>query len=373
MLWMHGGPSQLETWDPKPGTRIAAGTGAIQTAVKGVQLAPGLERVAEQMGSVALIRSMTSKEGDHERGTYTVKTGFRPDPTVVHPSIGAVLCHHLPVAGAEIPRHVSILPGPVPTRGGYLGDQYNAFRMDDPAGPVPDTQSFLSARRDSKRLQNLDVLESSFRQGRERQAAATRHMETVQGARKMMASEQLAAFDVSREPKSVRDEYGDTAFGRGCLAARRLIEVGVRCVEVTLDGWDSHVNNHSTVTSQLQILDPAMAALLKDLKRRGLLEKTIVVCAGEFGRTPQVNAAGGRDHWPSSFSVALAGGGIRGGTIVGESDPEGKDWPKNPTQVGDLHATVLHACGIDYAAIQQTATGRTVPIAEGKVIPGLLG
>ena len=373
MLWMNGGPSQLETWDPKPGTRIAAGTGAIDTAVKGVQLAPGLERVAEQMGSVALIRSMTSKEGDHERGTYTVKTGFRPDPTVVHPSIGAVLCHQLPAAGVEIPRHVSILPDQWVTRGGYLGEQFNAFRTGDPAGPVPDTQSFLPGGRDATRLRNLDVLEAGFRAGRERQADATRHPETVRAARKMMSSEQLAAFDVSREPAGLRAEYGDTAFGRGCLAARRLVEVGVRCVEVTLSGWDTHANNNAGVATQLKILDPAMAALLKDLRQRGLLDKTIVVCAGEFGRTPQVNAAFGRDHWPHSFTVALAGGPIRGGTVIGASDPAGGEKAESPVKVGDLHATILHACGVNFAAIQQTAIGRTVPLAEGKVIAGLLG
>jgi len=373
MLWMNGGPSQLETWDPKPGTRIAAGTGAIDTAVQGVQLAPGLERVAEQMGSIALIRSMTSKEGDHERGTYTVKTGFRPDPTVVHPSIGAVLCHQLPAAGVEIPRHVSILPDQWVTRGGYLGEQFNAFRTGDPAGPVPDTQSFLPGGRDATRLRNLDVLEAGFRAGRERQADATRHPETVRAARKMMSSEQLAAFDVSREPAGLRAEYGDTAFGRGCLAARRLVEVGVRCVEVTLSGWDTHANNHAGVATQLKILDPAMAALLKDLRQRGLLDKTIVVCAGEFGRTPQVNAAFGRDHWPHSFTVALAGGPIRGGTVIGASDPAGGEKAESPVKVGDLHATILHACGVNFAAIQQTAIGRTVPLAEGKVIAGLLG
>ena len=373
VLWMNGGPSQLETWDPKPGTRIAAGTGAIATAVKGVQLAPGLERVAEEMGSVALVRSMTSKEGDHERGTYTVKTGFRPDPTVVHPSIGAVLCHQLPAAGVEIPRHVSILPDQWPTRGGYLGDEFNAFRTGDPAGPVPDTRSFLPPGRDAARLRDLDVLEAGFRAGRERQAAATRHVETVRGARAMMSSEQLAAFDVSREPLALRREYGDTAFGRGCLAARRLTEVGVRCVEVTLSGWDTHANNHAGVASQLKILDPAMSGLLKDLRQRGLLEKTIVVCAGEFGRTPQVNAAFGRDHWPHSFTVALAGGPIVGGTVVGESDPEGGEKAKSPVSVGDLHATILHACGVDFAKVQRTATGRTVPLAEGKVVAALLG
>src|SRR5262245_37874667 len=185
------------------------------------------------MGSISLVRSMVSKEGDHERGTYTMKTGFRPDPTVVHPSIGAILCHELPIAGTDIPRHVSILPGQWPAKGGFLGDQFNAFRTDDPAGPVPDTSSFLAADRDERRLQHLDAVESAFAKGRQKRVDGTLHRDTVAGARKMMSSEQLKAFDVSKEPLAVRRSYGDTAFGRGCLAARRLIEVGVRCVEVT--------------------------------------------------------------------------------------------------------------------------------------------
>ena len=154
MLWLQGGPSQLETFDPHPGTRIAAGTTAVDSALKGIQLATGLERTAEEMGSISLIRSMTSKEGDHERGTYAMKTGFRPDPTVIHPSIGAIVCHELPLAGADIPRHISILSSQWPARGGYLGDQYNAFRTDDPASPVPDTSSLLStsAKRNAFRI-----------------------------------------------------------------------------------------------------------------------------------------------------------------------------------------------------------------------------
>src|SRR5713226_588018 len=186
VLWMQGGPSQLETFDPHPNTRIAAGTGAVNTAVKGVQLAPGLERTAEEMGSITLIRSMVSKEGDHERGTYTMKTGFRPDPTIVHPSIGAIVCHELPIAGTDIPRHVSILPGQWPARGGYLGDQFNAFRTDDPAGPVPDTTSFLPPDREQQRLKDMDVAESAFAKGRAGRVEKTLHRETVAGARKMM-------------------------------------------------------------------------------------------------------------------------------------------------------------------------------------------
>ena len=186
------------------------------------------------------------------------------------------------------------------------------------------------------------------------------HRDAVAAARKMMASDQLKAFDVSKEPVALRKSYGDTPFGRGCLAARRLIEVGVRCVEVTLSGWDTHANNHSQHRDQLKILDPAMSTLIRDLRERGLLEKTIVLCCGEFGRTPTVNPAGGRDHWPTGFSVALAGGGIIGGQVVGSTDPDGKAPPVDPVSVGDLHATVLTAVGIDTQKLNQSKVGRTV-------------
>jgi hypothetical protein len=372
LLWLQGGPSQLETFDPHPGKDIAGGTGAVATAVKGVSLASGFERLAAEMNSVALIRSMVSKEGDHERGSYTLKTGFRPDPTVVHPSIGAVCCHELPAAGTDIPRHVSILPGQWPSRGGFLGARYDAFATGDPAGPVPDTQSDLPRQREDQRLGGLDVVEQAFARGRERRVEATMHRETTAGARRMMSSEQLKAFDVSRESLVLRRSYGDTPFGRACLAARRLTEVGVRCVEVTLTGWDTHANNHVQQRQLVDVLDPALATLLRDLRERGLLQKTLVVCMGEFGRTPKINAVGGRDHWPNGFSLALAGGGIRGGRVIGVTDPEGVDGPKNPVSVGDLHATLLTAVGIDPQKVAQTPIGRTVRFAEGKPVAALL-
>ncbi len=372
LLWMAGGPSQLETFDPHPGKEIAYGTGAISTALKGVQLAEGLPRTAEVLDSFAIIRSMVSKEGDHERGTYTMKTGFRPDPTVVHPSIGAVICHELPSLNTEIPRHVSILPDQWPGRGGYLGEQYDAFKTDDPINPVPDTQSFLPSSREAQRLKHLDVVERAFQRGRKSRAEATLHRETVAAARRMMSSEQLKAFDVSSEPLALRREYGDTPFGRACLAARRLTEVGVRCVEVTLSGWDTHANNHALTAGRLEILDPALAALINDLRRRDLLDRTLVVVAGEFGRTPRLNPAAGRDHWPNGFSVALAGGGIRAGTVLGETDPEGKAAPKDPVTVGELHATMMAAVGVDPNKLNQTPIGRTVRFAEGKPLAALL-
>ena len=372
LLWLQGGPSQLETFDPQPGTRIAGGGGAIDTAVTGVQIAAGLGRTAEEMGSIALVRSMASKEGDHERGTYNMKTGFRPDPTVVHPSIGAVVCHELPDAGADIPRHISILPGQWPGRGGYLGDQYDAFRTDDPANPVPDVKSFVPSDRDRERLRDLDVVEGAFAAGRKKRAEATLHRDAVAGALKMMSSEQLKAFDVSRESAELRRAYGDTPFGRGCLAARRLTEAGVRCVEVTLGGWDTHTNNHATVRDLLKTLDPALSTLIRDLRERGQLDRTVVMCCGEFGRTPAVNPAGGRDHWPTGFSVALAGGGLRVGQAIGTTDPDGKPEPADPVTVPDLHATILTALGVDPQKLNQTPIGRTVRFSEGTPVAALL-
>jgi uncharacterized protein (DUF1501 family) len=373
LLWLAGGPSQLETFDPHPGRRIAAGSGAIDTAAKGIQLAAGLPRVAEQMGSISLVRSLVSKEGDHERGTYHVKTGYRPDPTVVHPSIGAIACHQLPSAGVDIPRHISILPNQWPGRGGYLGDALDAFKTYDPRQRVPDVQPRVAAARMQRRLDDLAVVERNFARGRQRAVDATRHLATIDAARRMMTSEQLSAFAVSAEPADVRAAYGDTPFGRGCLAARRLIEVGVRCVEVTLSGWDSHINNHEIHAGLLETLDPAFSALVADLRERNTLDETVVLCGGEFGRTPTVNRLDGRDHWPHNFAFALAGGGLRAGVAIGASDPEGGRKVAAPQTVGALHATVLTALGLDPKKQLTTPEGRPIALADGEVIGELLG
>jgi hypothetical protein len=373
LLWLDGGPSQLETFDPHPETRIAGGTRAIATAVKGIQLAEGYEHLADQMARVSLIRSMVSKEGDHERGTYLMKTGYRPDPTVEHPSIGAICCHELPVGRTDIPRHISILSEKWPSRGGFLGGEFDAFQVGDPRGKLPDVTSPVPEARDLARVRDLEVAERVFARGRRGRVDSTLHRETLARARTMMTSDQLKAFDVSQEPAAVLAEYGDTPFGRGCLAARRLIEVGVRCVEVTLGGWDTHVNNHEIHRARARVLDPAFAALVRDLFRRDLLERTVVLCCGEFGRTPKVNPLGGRDHWPGGFSLAIAGGGLRGGLAIGQTDPEGLKQPVRPSTVEDVHATVLTALGLDPAkANTAPATGRPIKLSAGKLIRELL-
>ena len=380
VLWLAGGPSQLETFDPKPGADIAGGTKAINTSVNGIQLAAGYEQLADQMEYVSLVRSVTSKEGDHERATYNVKTGFRPDPTLVHPSIGAVVCHQQP-DNVEIPRHISILPGPWPARGGYLGDQYDAFKINDPQGPIPDIAKQVSDDRFERRVKDLAIVERQFARGRLRELDANKTLQglSTAAALKMMSSEQLQAFDVKEAPESLRDEFGDTAFGRGCLAAGRLVDVGVRCVEVNLRGWDTHANNHENHRQNAEILDPAFAALIRYLRDRELLDDTVVICGGEFGRTPRINPAGGRDHWPHGFTVALAGGGIAGGRVIGETTPtpdfDAKDKTKGvvePHNIADIHATVLEPLGIDFKQELQTPVGRPMIVSKGEPIQELL-
>jgi len=337
-----------------------------------VQFAAGLPQIAEQMESIAVVRSLVSKEGDHQRGHYLAHTGHSPAPSVDFPSFGAICCRELPPDGVEIPRHVSILSPPWPATGGFLGPEYDAFQTFDPANPVPDVTARVGDSRYERRWASLDVLERGFATSDARLAAQAAHRQTMSAARRMMTSAELKALDVSLESSDVRDEYGDTPFGRGCLAARRLVEVGVRCVEVTLSGWDTHTDNHEGHERLTATLDPALAALVRDLARNELLEETIVVCLGEFGRTPKLNAFSGRDHWTYGFSAALAGGGIRGGQVVGATDPDGSRNVESPVSFADLHATLLTALGIDPARELVTPAQRPVKLSEGTPIDALL-
>lgn len=380
MLWLQGGPSQLETFDPHPGTRIGGECQAIKTAVDGVKIASFYPQLAEKMGRVSLVRSIVSKEGDHERATIQGKTGYRPDPTLVHPSLGAVLCHQT-ADNIEIPRHISIFPGVWGARGGYLGDQFDAFRTGDPVGPVPDISLRVPDARFRQRMDDLtNVVEPAFARGRLRNldSGRTLHATTLKNAQRMMSSDQLKAFNVGEAAADVRAKFGDTPFGRGCLAAARLVQVGVRCVEVTLAGWDTHVSNHEGCRTQAAILDPAFAALLSYLETEQLLDDTIVLCGGEFGRTPRINPAGGRDHWPHGFTLALAGGGFRGGQVIGATSPEPRGLEKaladdvaDPRTVSDVHATVLRRLGIDFQKEHVTPIGRPMAFSDGHPIAGL--
>ena len=377
MLWLDGGPSQIDTFDPHPGDKVSYGARAINTTAPDIQLSLNLPHTAEMMADISLIRSLVSKEGDHERAMYNIKTGYRPDPTVVHPAIGSIVCHELPETDLEIPNHVSILPGRFPSRGGFLGAQFDAFQVGDPNQPIPDVKSSADEARQETRLEGLRLLEKNFAAGRGGEKLdrdTTLHLASIEKARRMMTSDQLAAFDVSEAPKAEREAYGNSAFGRGCHAAVRLVEAGVRCVEVTLTGWDSHVNNAELQAARAGTLDPAFAALIRDLKARDLLADTVVLCGGEFGRTPLLNGVEGRDHWPHGFSMAVAGGGIRGGRVVGATDPLGEEKkPERPVMVEDVHATVQHLLGIDSEFEVMTPANRPIALSEGSVIDELLG
>lgn len=382
VLWLEGAPSQLETFDPHPNTEIAAGSLARKTKAPGILLGDGFEQVADQMDSISLVRAVTSKEGDHERAIYNIKTGYRPDPTLIHPAIGSVICHELEDSvgqQVDIPRHISILPGSAPGRGGYLGDKYDAFKMFDPSQPIPDVVARVERKRQLERLDDLRFADEQFLKNRStKRLPDSLKNQNLDAAIKMMSSEQLDAFDISEVPTAEKLKFGDTPFGRGCLAAIRLIQAGVRCVEITLTGWDSHVNNHELQAGRIEILDPAFANLINELKVRGLLESTLVVCGGEFGRTPWVNPVGGRDHWPQGFSIALAGGGVQGGRVVGETSGQPKpggnllDDLKDARPVEDVHATILTALGIDYTRELETPIGRPMKICQGRPIDNLL-
>jgi hypothetical protein len=379
LLWMQGGPSQLETFDPHPGTKIGGEVRALPTSLSGVSIADTLPRTAEIMHRGTLVRSLVSKEGDHERASYNMKTGWRPDPTLIHPSIGAVLCHQSP-SNIEIPRHISILAGEWSSRGGYLGSTFDAFRLGDPKDPLPNLKSYVATDVFDQRISDLEKIESRFRRGRMKDLDQNKTLQSISTdrAKTMMASEQIQAFEIEREAQGVRDAFGDTPFGRGCLTAVRLVEQGVTCVEVELSGWDSHVENHTLQTGRCNILDAALHGLVNLLIERDLFDSTVVMCGGEFGRTPKINVAGGRDHWPTGFSTVLFGGPFRRGYVHGEttseSIEEGKeplDGVKDPVRVEDLHATLLNGFGIDFSEEMLTPIGRPLARSQGSVVTSL--
>ncbi|MFN9717766.1 MAG: DUF1501 domain-containing protein [Planctomycetota bacterium] len=385
-LWMNGGMSQLETWDPHPGTVTGGDTKDIATTAKDIRISDMLPQMAEQMRSCLLIRSLTSKEGDHERGLSFVKTGYRPEPTLKYPTLGAIAAHELPDPGIEIPPYVALASGRVIPEGGYLGNEWDAFRVFHPGDGLSNLKASVSEPRQVNRLRSLSVVSRQFEHNRSFGAQRTLHQDTLDRALKMMSSEQLKAFELDSESASVKAAYGATSFGRGCLVARRLVEVGVRSIEVNLSGFDTHVSNHEGHITQTKILDPAIATLIRELRERHLLESTIVLCISEFGRTPSINPAGGRDHWPNWFSCMISGGGFREGTVIGATPSDlpkensgmmmaGKSTgagPIDPISVPELYATIMAIMGIDPQKEIMTPIGRPIRFADARPSARLL-
>jgi Protein of unknown function (DUF1501) len=367
-IWLAGGPSQLETFDPHPGARIAGGTRAIRTRAPAIELAEGFEQLANEAQDIALVRSVVSREADHQRATYLTKTGYSPGGGVTHASIGAVFGHaNEALQPSRFPPQISLLSGPWPAKGGMLGARFDAFVVEDPGRPVADLVGKVPPEQRDRRLADARFIDRAFAS-----KASARHDELTRAALDVMNADETRAFDLDREPAADLARYGRTPFGRACVVARRLLERGARAIEITLDGWDTHTDNHARHRALAAVLDPALSALLADLRARDLLRKTVVLCGGEFGRTPTVNALGGRDHWSRGFSVLVAGGGLRGGFVVGATDPDGAGRVIQPHPIADVHATALRALGVDPATSVVSASGRPIAYSDGTPIAALL-
>ena len=367
LLWMQGGPSQFETFDPKPGTENGGPTEAIQTAVSGVRIAKGWEQTAKQLGDIALVRSMTNKEGEHQRATYQLHTGYIPTGTVRHPSLGCAIAKEISLPEHDLPAVVSVgAAGPVfgAIGSGFLGVDFEPFLVQNP-GELPRNVAVpVKTPRLQRRLGLLGNLEDDFA-SRGGEVAVADHKRLYEKTQKLVLSPDIKAFEIAGETPETKSRYGETQFGRGCLLARRLVEAGVTFVEVRMGNWDTHQDNFATVTQLSSQVDPALAALVGDLKQRGLLEKTLVVWMGEFGRTPRVNPNKGRDHYPRVFNAALAGGGIRGGQVIGASTDDGTAVKSDPVSVADLFSTICKSLKVDPHKENISPLGRPLKIVDG--------
>jgi uncharacterized protein (DUF1501 family) len=323
------------------------------------------------MHHMSIVRSMSTREADHMRGRYYMHTGYVPNPNVEHPGYGSVIAHELAeqVAGLEIPPFVSVGSGSVGP--GFLGMTWAPFQVDS-NGNVRNLDMGIDPARLSQRLQMLATIEDRFI-GEKRGGSAEDHKKVIDKTVKLMTSEQMEAFKVTKEPKEVQEKYGTTGFGRGCLLARRLVEAGVPFVEVDLGGWDMHADIFTTLADRkLPELDKAMSALVSDLADRGMLDDTAIIWMGEFSRTPTINGGGGRDHWARSWSVVVGGAGFKRGVVVGETSSDGKEVVTEPYSSQDVMASVLKSLGISLETTFTAKNGRPMKIANsGKVIKEL--
>ncbi len=399
LLWMNGGPSQMDTFDLKPGTTNGGEFTEIETSVPGIRISQHLPQLAKQAQHLTIVRSMATKEGDHTRATYFVRNGYLPQGPIRYPTLGALVAKHLGEAEHELPGYVSIAPyrvfSPAAYSSGFLGSQFDPLLVGDASmappqeggeGPPPDDYELkvadlsppanVSGAKVDARLGLLEGLNSRFLSNYHT-AAAVGHRVAYERAVRLMRSAAGKAFDLEEEPAKVRDRYGRNRFGQGCLLARRLVERHVPFVEVTLGGivngqalgWDTHTENFTGVRNLSEVLDPAWATLLAELDERGLLDSTLVVWAGEFGRTPNINNNGGRDHFPQAWSTVLCGGGIRGGQVVGKTSDDGMKIEDRPVTVPDLLATVCRAIGVDPDDQNVSNIGRPIKVVDAQAKP----
>lgn len=396
LLWMSGGPSQLDTFDVKPEHGNGGPLKPIDTSVPGMRICETMPKLARMMEHVVPIRSMSTKEGDHSRATYHLRTGYLPQGPVDYPTLGSLISNELGADDSELPNFVSIAPyrafSPAAYGPGFLGPRRSplvvgeggrVLTVDEQASygqslrvenlKQPDNVTSSQADR---RLALLKDFDTGFRDVHPGLPVGSHESAYAQAVR-MMRSSAVKAFELDEEDDTLREAYGKNQFGQGCLLARRLVERGVPFVEVSLNGvqanqnfgWDTHANNFESVKQLTSVLDPAWATLLEDLRIRGLLDSTLVVWMGEFGRTPRINGSSGRDHWAVSWTTVLCGGGIKGGQFFGETTEDGMAVKDRPVSVADLLATICLSVGVDPMKQNMSNVGRPIRIADPEAKP----
>jgi uncharacterized protein (DUF1501 family) len=377
LMWLEGGPSHLDTWDVKANSAFKP----ISTNVAGIQISEALPQVARHMDKLSLIRSMKTEERNHPQATIETLTGHRPSPALKFPSFGSIVAKEM---GAEnnMPPFV-VVPRPTEHdffnyqeayQAAFLGAEYDGMILPDPSQPDFQVRDLslpksISAEVVEDRRAMLKVVDSAFRSNEQLAEFAQMDAFQSQALQMILSPHVKQAFDLSQESDKTKDRYGRNRVGLSALLARRLVEAG--CRFVTSAGykhgqWDTHSSSDKVIRQDLApLLDQSLSALLEDLDQRGLLENTVVIASGEFGRTPAVNPNGGRDHWPDCWSMALGGGGIQGGKVVGSSDMDGAYPADSPTSLGDVYATVYKALGIDWTKTYKSPTDRPIYIANG--------
>ncbi len=371
LLWMSGGPSHLDTFDLKPAAsdRIRGEFRPIDTSVPGIQISEHFPKFARQMQHAALLRSMSTVESDHQLATYHVHTGYQKRAGgVAFPSLGAIVSHELGRQDFPVPNFVCIGAGPRhATRSGFLGPDHQPLDVFNPDRGSEFFEPLTSPTGFARQYSLLRQLNSSFQEAYGAESARA-HASALERAVRLMTAEEKQAFDLSLAADADRDRYGRGSFGQGCLMARRLIETGVRFVEVMMGdgvGWDTHRDNFPRTRALSAEADAGMAALIEDLRERGRLDSTLVIWMGEFGRSPQITSGGGRNHWARAWSSVLAGGGIRGGQAIGRTDRDAAEVVERPISVTDFLATVCTILGIDHTRPNRAPdVQRPIPIVD---------
>ena len=374
-LYMNGGMTHLDTLDPKPGAETQGPVQAIDTSVNGIQISEFLPRTARHMNKIALIPGMHTTQGAHEQAQYLLHTSYVKRGTISHPCLGSWVGRLSGKINSTLPSNVSISGGSNIVGSGYMESRYSPLPIGNPATGLQDSMlpDYVSEDQFQSRLHMAEKMNASFRKKynhKDVRAYTAMYSEAV----KLMNSADLKAFDINREPDYLLDAYGEHAFGKGCLLARRLIENNVRFVEVNLGGWDTHNDNFDRVPEQAEILDVGLATLLEDLTMRGLLESTLVVLGTDFGRTPDIDTGRkGRNHYPKAYTCLMAGAGVAGGQRYGKTDEKGKAPEEKPVRVVDFNATIAYLMGLPLDKVITSPSKRPFTIADkGQPIHGII-